>query len=57
MNSRKPKDNVEYPVELPEPRLQVVVPDPSPNAPSLPRWKPVSDITIELPKNIRSRLH
>jgi len=57
MNSRKPKDNVEYPVELPEPRLQVVVPDRSRKSPSLPSWKPISEIAIELPKNIRSRLH
>lgn len=58
MNSRKPKQNVEYPTELPEERLQWVVPDRTPKspAPTAP-WRPTSDITVTFPEKRRSRLH
>ncbi len=57
MNSRKPKHNNEHPVDLPQERLQWVVPDRKPKAPTPPGWKPSSDITVEIRRDIRSRLH
>lgn len=57
MNSRKPKQNVEIPAELPQERLQPVVPERSLRRPNPPRWQPISDIRVEFPKNVPSRLH
>jgi hypothetical protein len=58
MSSRKPEQKIEYPTELPEERLQWVVPDRTPRSPSPPApWRPTSDITVTFPERQRSRLH
>jgi hypothetical protein len=57
MTSRKPEQHPEIPAELPQERLQWVVPDRSQKTPSLPRWRPTSDIRVEFPKKVPPRLH
>ena len=58
MKSPKPEQDLEYLKDLPEERLQWVVPDRSPKAPTPPPcWQPTSDITVTFPEKRRSRLH
>ncbi len=58
MKSPKPEQDLERLKELPEERLQWVVPDGAPKSPSSPLpWRPVSDITVTFPEKRRSRLH
>jgi hypothetical protein len=58
MKSPKPEQDREYLKELPEERLQWVVPDRTPKAPTSPLpWRPTSDITVTFPERKRSRLH
>ncbi len=58
MKSPKPEKDLEYLKELPEERLQWVVPDRTPKTPSAPPpWRPISDITVTFPEKRRSRLH
>jgi len=58
MKSPKPERDLERHNELPEERLQWVVPDRNSKSPSAPLpWRPVSDITVTFPDKGRSRLH
>jgi hypothetical protein len=58
MKSPKPEQDLERLKELPEERLQWVVPDRSSRSPSAPLpWRPVSEITVTFPDKGRSRLH
>jgi hypothetical protein len=61
MNSRKPKQDVEYLIEFETPQLQLVEAVPAGKAPAVaprPEWDAKSELIIDLGSNRpRSRLH